>query len=299
MSKRCFLIGSLLSLTLVSQALASPIVGDSPKDVGLDEYKLKNQMIYTISDEVWNNDEERQDYVDGAPIKEGFEASKFEISTKIYYGITENLEIAIGLPFLFLKERPYLDAPEKSGHGRGDLKLTAKYNFIKDTVNSPAMSGLLGIKLPTGKEAKKGSSDLPTSSGGTDLIFTGILSKELDRWTTYLNIGYTITGKGKDGKGSEINPGNIFLYDIALDYLLNKRTKFVTELTGKFTSEKEDSNKNKIPDSKSSLTSILFGIQYDTVELHNVTLEAGVNIPLAGKNEKAGISTILSFKHKF
>lgn len=296
---RYILLGSLLVLVLVAPALASPIAGKSTEVVELGKYKLRNQMIYTVSDEMWNDDEERQDYVQDAPIKQGFEANEFEIRTGIYRGVMENLEIGIGLPFLFLKETPYLDAPEESGHGRGDLELTAKYNFIKDTVNSPAMSGLLGIKLPTGKEAKKGCTDLPTSSGGTDLIFMGILSKELDPLTACLNISYTITGKGKDEEGDEINPGNIFFYDLALDYGLNRRTTFVTELTGEFAGESKDNAKKKISQTNSSLTTILLGLQYDTVELKDVTVEIAFALRLAGKNEKTGMATILGFTRKF
>jgi hypothetical protein len=299
MYKRVIFITLVLILGLVSQSLAEPILGESYEVLKLGKYELKKRLIWTVSEKIWNNEEKRQDYVEDAPIKEGFAASEFEIEFELYRGVMENLEIGLSFPFLFLKEIPYLNAPKKSGHGRGDLKLKAKYNFTIDTTHTPAISGLFCIKLPTGKEAKKSSADLPTSSGGTDLTFMGILSKNLDPFIAYLNIAYTITAKGKDEEGNEINPGNIFSYDLTLDYPLSKRATLVTELIGKFAGEDKYSNKKKISHSKSSLTTFLLGIQYETVKLPHVTLEAGIAFRLAGKNEKTGIGTILGFIYEF
>ncbi|MEW6097247.1 MAG: transporter [bacterium] len=299
MNKKCIFLTNLLILGFISQSLANPILGELPSVLKSGKYQLKKKLIYTVSEKMWNNDEERQDYAPESQVKEGFEASEFEIRVELYRVMMENLEIGVVLPFLFLKETPYLDAHKNTGHGKGDVELKAKYNFIIDTVDTPAISGLLAIKLPTGKEAKRGSSDLPTSSGGTDLIFIGILSKNLKPFTGYLNMGYTITSKGKDKKGNEINPGNIFLYDLTIDYTLSKRATFVTELIGKFASEDKDSGKKQIPHTKSSLTTLLLGIQYETVKLHHLTLETALAIRLTGKNEKTGIATILGFIYEF
>lgn len=299
MNKKCILIVALLILGLVSQARARPIMGEASSVLKLGKYRLEKRLMWTVSEKIWNNEEKRQDYVEDAPVQQGFEASEFEIEIELYRGVMENLEIGVDFPFLFLKEIPYLDAKKKSGHGRGDLKLKAKYNFTTNTINNPAISGLFSIKLPTGKEAKKKSATLPTSSGGTDLTFMGILSKDLEHITGYLNVAYTITGKGKNDEGDEINPGNIFSYCLTLDTQLSKRTTFVTELTGKFVSEDEDSNKKKIPHSKSSLTTFLLGIQYETVKLHQLTIEGAIGLRITGKNTKTGIATILGFIYEF
>jgi len=300
MNKKCIFLANLLMLCLVSQSLSAPILGEFPQVLKPGKYLLKKKLIYTVSEKIWNEDEEKQDYYpDEAKVKEGFVASEFEIQFELYRGMMENLEIGAVLPFLFLKETPYLGAPQKSGHGRGDVELKAKYNFSQDTDKMPSISGLLVIKLPTGKEGKKGSSDLPTSSGGTDLGFMGILSKNLDPFTAYLNLDYTITGKGKNEKGDEINPGNIFSYDLTFDYSLSKRATFVTELAGKFASEDKNSSKKKIAHSKSSLTILLLGIQYETVKLPHVTLESALAIRLTGKNEKTGLAPILGFISEF
>jgi len=299
MNKVGILLSNLLVLGFISQSLANPILGESTSVLKSGKYRLKTKMVYTVSEEMWNDEGEKQDYSPLAKVKEGFEASEFEIRTELYRGMMENLEIGVILPFLFLKETPYLGAHKNSGHGKGDLELRAKYNFITNGDDIPSISGLLGIKLPTGKEGKKGCSDLPTSSGGTDLTFMGILSKNLESLTGYMNIGYTITGKGKNEEGDEINPGNMLFYDLTFNYPLNKRTTFATEVIGKFTSEDKDSNKKEIPHSKSSLTTLLLGIQYETVELSHVTLETGLALHLTGKNEKTGIVSILGFNYEF
>lgn len=299
MNKKGILLSPLLILVMVSQSLSVPILAEFPETLKPGKYLLKKKLLYTVSENFWNDDAEKQDYRDDAKVKQGFEANEFEIRIELYRGMMENLEIKAVLPFLFLEEIPYSNAHKQSGHGRGDIELKAKYNFTTNTVDTPAISGAFAIKLPTGKEGKKGSSDLPTSSGGTNLIFTGILSKNLDQFTGYLNISYTITGKGKNEKGDEINPGNIFLSDLTLDWPLNQRTTFVTELTSKFVSEDKNSTKKKIPNSKSSLTTLLLGIQYNTVELPHLTVEAGMNIRLTGKNEKTGITSLLGFIYKF
>lgn len=299
MNKKCILLAHLLILGVVSPSLSAPILGEFPQVLKPGKYHFKEKLIYTVSKKIWNENEERQDYVDEAKVKEGFEAREFEMQIELSRGMMENLEIGAVLPFLFLKETPYSGAPKESGHGRGDIELRAKYNFTQNTDEIPAISSLLVIKLPTGKETEKGSADLPTSSGGTDLTFMGILSKNLDRFRSYLNIDYTITGKGKDKKGYEINPGNIFSYDLTFDYSLSQRATFVTELTGKFESEDENSRKKKIAHSKSSLTTLLVGIQYETVKLPHLTLESALVIRLTGKNEKTGIASLLGFRHEF
>lgn len=294
------MVAFLLICGLVSQSLAKPISGESSSVLKPGEYELKKKLIYIVSEKIWNEDEEKQDYKTGAKVKEGFEASEFEIKLEIYRGMMENLEVGVVLPFLFLKEIPYLNAAKKSGHGKGDIELKAKYNFTTNTIDTPAISGLLAIKLPTGKAGQKGCSDLlPTSSGGTDLTFMGILSKNLDPFTGYLNVVYSITGKGKNEEGNEINPGNIFSYNLTFDYSLSKRATFVTELTGKFKGEDENSSKKKLARTKSSLTTLLLGIQYESVKLHHVTLETALAIRLIGKNEKTGIVPILGFIYEF
>ncbi|MEW6606101.1 MAG: transporter [bacterium] len=299
MNKKCFLVVFLLISGILSQSLANPILGEYSAVLEPGKYELKKNLLWLVSDEVWNNEGERQDYEAGEEVKEGFEAREFEIQLELYRGIVENLELGLVFPFLFLNKTPYLGAQEKSGQGRGDLELKAKYNLISGKIDLPSISGLLIIKLPTGKEAKKGSTDLPTSSGGTDLTFMGILTKNLEPFTTHLNLAYTLTGKGKNEEGIEINPGNVFTYDVTLDYPAGKRTTIVTELIGEFKSEDRNSQKKKINASKSSLMTLLLGLQYETVELHNTTLQAAIAYRVTGKNKKTGITPILGFIREF
>ncbi|MDP8230400.1 MAG: transporter [Candidatus Gorgyraea atricola] len=150
-------------------------------------------------------------------IENGFEYVKqddeeYNLSFALKYGISESFHIGVELPYKFInfKESEDMD-------GIGDLVVSSKYNFLEDEGNLPSMSLGVSIKTETG-DADKG---LGTSE--VDYGVNGIMSKEIGRLISHLNVGYTfVGGPGKDTSS----------YGLAMEYPINENLNVLGEITG-------------------------------------------------------------------
>lgn len=282
-----FFLTIMLIFLMSLNGYACPIFGESTEVLLPEQYCISTKIIKSVMKDCWDKDGH-------IVTTTGFKSTEIEIPIEIYYGATKDLELGLIMPFLWLREQSSQDAEENSGRGIGDVEASIKYNLLKPSQVTPAISGLLSIKLPTGREAKKNSSKLPTGSGSTDITFIGILSRNIHPFEAYLNLGYTITGKGKDEEGEETNSGNKLFYDITLDCLINEKITLVGELRGEF-SDKGTSDKDK----KWSLTTLITGIQYESTTIDGLTFNGGISTSLTGKNIEKSWSPILGIDYEF
>lgn len=100
------------------------------------------------------------------------------------YGLIQNLELDIVLPYLFREE----DGEHENQIG--DLLLRAKVRFLKGREANPlSISGQLFIKLPSaGRDRFFGT------TGEPDLGIVAIASKEFTPVTAHINFGYIFIG---------------------------------------------------------------------------------------------------------
>lgn len=104
-----------------------------------------------------------------------------EVATILSYGITENIDAVVGLPYQWFKVKENGDVITKED-GISDMSLELKWRFFEKDSLSFALKP--GITLPTGDEDK----GLGTGKVTYSLFF--ITTKEVEPWAFHLNLGY-------------------------------------------------------------------------------------------------------------
>ena len=120
--------------------------------------------------------------------KDGANASETQIAAAMTYGVIDNLDVAVGLPYLLLKSK---EAGEStSANGLGDVPIFLKWRFYEQEGLSLALKP--GITLPTGDDEKELGAGKVTCS-----IFF-ITTKEAKPWAFHLNLGYIRNDNNND-----------------------------------------------------------------------------------------------------
>jgi hypothetical protein len=104
-----------------------------------------------------------------------------KLATILSYGITDNLDIVLGIPYQWSKVKKN-GTVESEPDGISDISLEAKWRFFEKDGLSFALKP--GITLPTGDEDK----GLGTGKVTYSLFF--ITTKEIEPWAFHLNLGY-------------------------------------------------------------------------------------------------------------
>jgi len=104
-----------------------------------------------------------------------------EVSTAITYGIIDNLDVALGLPYQWKWERGGETEPRTKGFA--DIPLQLKWRCYEKEGLSFAVKP--EIDFSTGDENKR------LGNGRTSYSFTFITTKEAEPWAFHLNLGYT------------------------------------------------------------------------------------------------------------
>lgn len=156
----------LFSLFTVSFA-AHPLITDDTGTQG----KGKSQI------EVNSEFFQEKETDDGITVKE----TGGEAGTIFSYGITDNADFIIGLPYQWFKVKENGGTVERQD-GISDVSLELKWRFYEKDGLSFALKP--GITLPTGDEDK----GLGNGRASYGLVF--ITTKELEQWTFHFNLGY-------------------------------------------------------------------------------------------------------------
>lgn len=166
MFKKIFTI-ALAVLWYGSAFAAHPLITDDTGTQGKGKFQLEvnSEFIY---------DKETEE---GITQKE----TGGEVATLLSYGIADNLDIVLGLPYQWkkVKEDGIVTSDED---GISDISLELKWRFFEKDGLSFALKP--GITLPTGDENK----GLGTGRTTYGLYF--ITTKEIEPWAFHLNLGY-------------------------------------------------------------------------------------------------------------
>lgn len=130
------------------------------------------------------------------------------------YGITENIELSLELPYKFIRPNA-----GNNDEGISDINLVSKTLLISEGKINPAFLLKTQIKLSNGSQEKG------TGSGDEDIGFIGVFGKTFEAFTIYANLGYVFVGKKID---NSIN--NYIVYSISSEYLLTGKFKLVAEI---------------------------------------------------------------------
>lgn len=155
------------SLFTVSHA-AHPLVTDDTGTQGKGKFQIEVNSEFTFDKET----------ADGVTTKE----TGGEVATILSYGITDNTDVVLGLPYQWFKVREDGDVVKKED-GISDMSLEMKWRFYEHEGLSLALKP--GITLPTGDEDK----GLGTGRMTYGMFF--ITTKEIEPWAFHINLGYT------------------------------------------------------------------------------------------------------------
>ncbi|MFA4967796.1 MAG: transporter, partial [Candidatus Margulisiibacteriota bacterium] len=104
--------------------------------------------------------------------------------TSIKYGLINNVDVGIDLPYL-----NYTQTGAQNVSGLADATVKTKINII------PLEDHFSGLSLTAGAKLSNGDANKGLGSGATDYSINSILTKELNKLTMHLNLGYTMIGQ--------------------------------------------------------------------------------------------------------
>lgn len=165
-------------------------------------------------------------------VESGFEYAddtddEYNLAVCLKYGLGERWDLGVEIPYQFLEI-----SEDDDVDGWGDIVFSSKYHFLDETESLPAGALSFSIKTETGDD------DKGLGSGAIDYAINAILSKELEKVTGHLNLGYTYTG-APEGEESD----DLFTYALAIEFPLNDSLNLVAELTAETNFEGDfDSN---------------------------------------------------------
>ena len=199
--------------------------------------------------------------------EEGVTGKETDISATFTYGIIDQLDISISVPYQFLRAED--DEGMEKADGFSDVAIEAKWRFFEKNGFSFALKP--GITLPTGNEDK----DLGSGRSTHYLYF--ITSKELNPWAFHLNLAYI----RNENKGDDRN--DLWHASLASTFEIIKNLKLVGDIG-------VESN----PDRACAVLPayILGGFIYSPTENFDIGLgvKGGLTKPEAGISVRGGIT---------
>jgi hypothetical protein len=196
-----------------------------------------------------------------------------EIATLFSYGITDSIDIVLGLPYQWFKIKEDGEVISKED-GLSDFSVELKWRFFEKDGLSFALKP--GITLPIGNE-KKG-----LGSGRPSYALTFITTKEIGPWAIHLNLSHT-RNEYKLREDKEANRKDIWHASLASEVEVIKNLKAVANIGIERNPGKES---NRHP------AFILGGVIYSISENFDIDfgIKRGVNKPETDYAVLAGIA---------
>lgn len=184
--------------------------------------------------------------------------SRYALNFELSYGLINNLEFAVDVPYRFIKVE---DAEDEDG--LGDLTLRAKIRFIKGREANPvSIAGQLSVKFPSCDEDKDLS---PECTGEADVGVRAIATKEFFPVTVHLNLGYLFIGNPPN---TELD--DVITYSLAFDWLTEAEYfRVAAELAG-------ETNRN--PGQSEDPLAVLLGLLYEVSADKVLTLAGSLGL---------------------
>jgi hypothetical protein len=145
--------------------------------------------------------------------EDGIKQNGGQIATSLTYGIIDNIDIAVGIPYMFIDQKSDDGSIDSNDSGISDTTLDVKVRiFEKDGLSLAVKPGL---SFPTGDDDK----GLGAGKIGYHLFVIG--AKEVGPWTFLTNIGYIRNETDSDEEK------NIWHMSVAATFAVDKHWKIV------------------------------------------------------------------------
>lgn len=139
--------------------------------------------------------------------------------TDVEYGLMEQLEVDVEIPYLMVDRRDEGSAGDVDGFG--DAAVRVEYSPVREQAWTPAISLAIGIKTQSAEE------DNGLGSGEIDYTVTMLTSKTFDKTAVHANVGMTVVG---DPPGEDFS--DTVNYNLAIAYEANDAVTWVGEILG-------------------------------------------------------------------
>jgi hypothetical protein len=235
---------------------AHPLITDDTGTQGKGKFQVEVNSEFTY-------DREKEE---GVTIKE----TGGEIGTILSYGILDNIDIVVGMPFQWFRVREDSELSSRES-GISDLSLEVKWKFYEKENLSFVLKP--GITFPTGNEKKA------LGNGRSSYAFTFITSKEIGPWAFHLNLGY-MRNEYQLREDKEANRKDLWHISFASEVEVVKNLKLVGNIGIERNPEKASSRHPAF---------ILSGLIYSISE--SIDIDFGVK---AGLNKPEADFTLLS-----
>jgi hypothetical protein len=236
------------SLFTISYA-AHPLITDDTGTQGKGKFQIELNSEYAHEDE------------------DGAEADTTEIAAILSYGVTDTMDIVLGLPYQYLRVKE--DGIATTEDGVSDMSIELKWRFYEKEELSFALKP--GLSLPTGDDEK----GLGTGRVTYSMFF--ITTKEIEPWAFHANLGYIRNENKVDERK------NLWHASLASVVVVVKDLRFVTNIG-------VESN----PDKKSNThpAFLLGGVIYSITENFDIDagIKAGLNKPETDLTFLAGMA---------
>ncbi len=280
------------TIAFFSLGLCEPFITQDAYVLTQKKYQFKCGADYTVyADSYWDKDGHRQIH------SEGYQEMRLIIPLEINYGLTNDLEAGIILPYVLRKLIQDDFSDEKTGEGIGDITLTGKYKYRDLYDHFPFIfSWALGIKFPTG--AYKLSSDkLNIGTGSTDLTINLYFTEKSEASagkTLYghLNLGFVYAGNNRENVNID---DRLFAY-YALEYFINRRVGLIGELHGQLSGNEKLKKWMSLKIDK-RLLSLSLAMGYNPSDLPDRSIKGGIQYRLIGKDESAAIRPFIEITY--
>ena len=244
-------------------------------------------------------------------VSAGGNFQSFNMSWKFTYGLINNLEVYTVIPFI-QNWANSVDEPGPNGErgarfgGPGDISFTLKYRLVEETQALPTVSAIFTPTFPSGhfRLLNPGRLGIDLIGGGAYVFTPGLnLSKWVKPFIFYGNLWYSMqtafTTRGEDADGNSINirnyPRDFVTANLAAEYPITEKWVTCLELTSTWDGGRLFGHQGNLP--PAALLSLSPQIQYIATDKFSLAL--GVNIDLAGKNNSANITPLLSMVYAF
>jgi len=233
------------------------------------------------------------------PLPKGDKESQFQQEISAQYGVTDKWEFDAQTVY----QENYMTQGGIKAHdeGLGDSYLFTRYELIEEKGWMPATTGLLQLKMPTGKyqheDPNKLGNDLmgATTGGGSWDPGVGInLSKKFKPFMVHADLIASFPQQVRVN-GDKTQYGNYLNCDAAVEYFLPKGFNLMGEVNGLSQTDKKV-NGGMVPASDSGSLAFASGIGWSNDRIQTLI---AYQRTLLGTNVDANDSFVLTFIYTF
>ncbi len=277
-------------------ATFGPLVTDTAVPIEKGRFAFQPTFSYSFITDALNQNWRR--------VSAGGNYRSFAMDYKFTYGLMENLEVFVVLPYIHNWASSTNEAGpngERSANfgGIGDINLTLKYQLVPESEKVPTVTALFATDFPTGHYRHLNPRFLGTDEiGGGSYVFTAgfNFSKYLRPFMLYANLWYSMATDYTNIDGRQ-HPRDFVTINLAGEYPFPFAPKWVAllEVVSTWDGGRLFGHKANVP--PMALVSVIPGIEYMATDKLSFCL--GVQVDVAGKNSEAAVTPLFSLVYAF